>query len=62
MVDKINEFVAELRDSSTARAEKILALKFTEHFVGDHHQPLHAADHKPRRERRSSPFAETCRR
>jgi len=48
VVDKISEFVAELSDSSTAQAEKILALKFIEHFVGDLHQPLHAADHKDR--------------
>src|SRR6266852_985161 len=35
VVDKIDEFVAELRDSSTTQPAKILALKFTEHFVGD---------------------------
>src|SRR5262249_23258442 len=29
---------------STARPEKILALKFLLHFVGDVHQPLHSAD------------------
>jgi hypothetical protein len=48
VVDKINEFVGELRAASTSQAEKILALKFLEHFVGDLHQPLHSADHKDR--------------
>jgi len=48
VVDKIEQFSAELRDSATSRKEKILALKFLEHFVGDLHQPLHAADHKDR--------------
>jgi hypothetical protein len=48
VVDKINEFAAELRNPATPQPEKILALKFLEHFVGDLHQPLHAADHKDR--------------
>jgi hypothetical protein len=47
-VDKIDEFAAELGNPSTSKAEKILALKFLEHFVGDLHQPLHAADHNDR--------------
>lgn len=48
LVDKIDQFIAELHDSSIAKPEKILALKFLLHFVGDLHQPLHAADHKDR--------------
>jgi hypothetical protein len=48
VVDKIDQFIVELRDSTTAKPEKILALKFLLHFVGDLHQPLHAADHKDR--------------
>jgi len=48
VVDKIEQFTAELRNASTAKAEKILALKFVLHFVGDVHQPLHAADHQDR--------------
>ena len=48
VVDKIDQFTTELRDSSTPQAEKILALKFLMHFVGDVHQPLHAADHHDR--------------
>ena len=48
VVDKIDQFTAELRSPSTTKAEKVLALKFLIHFVGDLHQPLHAADHKDR--------------
>ena len=48
VVDKINEFVAELRNPVTSQPERILALKFLLHFVGDLHQPLHSADHKDR--------------
>jgi S1/P1 Nuclease len=47
-VDKINGFAAELDKPSTAQAEKILALKFLLHFVGDIHQPLHSADNHDR--------------
>ena len=45
VVDKIEQFNAELRSSATPQAEKVLALKFLIHFVGDLHQPLHASDH-----------------
>jgi hypothetical protein len=45
VVDKIDEFAAELRDPATPASERLLALKFVLHFVGDLHQPLHAADH-----------------
>ena len=48
VVNKIDEFAAELNNSSTAPAERLLALKFLIHFVGDIHQPLHAADHDDR--------------
>jgi hypothetical protein len=48
LLDKIDQFIAELRDASTAKPEKILALKFLLHFIGDLHQPLHAADNKDR--------------
>ena len=47
-VDKINEFSVELGKPSTAQPEKILALKFLLHFVGDIHQPLHSADNRDR--------------
>ena len=45
MVDKLDQFIAELRDPDTPTVERRLALKFLLHFVGDVHQPLHAADH-----------------
>jgi hypothetical protein len=44
VVDKINEFAAELKAPATNPEERLLALKFLLHFVGDLHQPLHASD------------------
>jgi hypothetical protein len=44
VVDKIDQFAAELRNPTTNASEQLLALKFLLHFVGDLHQPLHAAD------------------
>jgi hypothetical protein len=44
VVDKIDQFAAELADAATDPEERLLALKFVLHFVGDLHQPLHAAD------------------
>jgi hypothetical protein len=44
IVDKIDQFAAELADPATNPEERQLALKFVLHFVGDLHQPLHAAD------------------
>src|SRR6202035_476843 len=46
VVNKIDEFTAELRSAATTPAERLLALKFLIHFIGDVHQPLHAADHR----------------
>jgi hypothetical protein len=48
VVDKIEQFIVELRGPATAKAEKRLALKFLLHLIGDVHQPLHAADNKDR--------------
>lgn len=48
VVNKIEEFERELADPATAAPERLLALKFLIHFVGDLHQPLHAADHDDR--------------
>ena len=48
VVNKIDEFAAELKNPSTSAAERLLALKFLIHFMGDLHQPLHAADHHDR--------------
>jgi hypothetical protein len=44
IVDKIDEFTAELKSSSTSAQERLYALQFILHFVGDLHQPLHASD------------------
>lgn len=44
VVDKVDEFTAELGDPATSPAERLLALKYLLHFVGDLHQPLHASD------------------
>lgn len=48
VVDKIDEFRAELAAPTTTPAERLLALKYLLHFVGDVHQPLHAADNQDR--------------
>lgn len=44
VASKVEQFAAELRDPAIDRKEKILALKFLVHLVGDLHQPLHVAD------------------
>jgi hypothetical protein len=44
IVDKIEQFAAELADPRTDPEERLVALKFVLHLVGDLHQPLHAAD------------------
>ena len=44
VVDKIDHFAAELRSPSTTDVERLQALQFLLHFVGDVHQPLHASD------------------
>lgn len=43
-VDKIEQFSAELADPNTDLEERVMALKFILHFVGDIHQPLHSSD------------------
>ena len=48
VIDKIPEFAAELHDPTTPEAERILALKYLVHFIGDMHQPMHIADHEDR--------------
>jgi hypothetical protein len=48
VVDRVNAFSAELRDPHTPQSERILALKYLLHLVGDMHQPLHAADNHDR--------------
>jgi hypothetical protein len=44
VVDKIDQFIAELENPRTAGDERRLALEFLLHLVGDVHQPLHASD------------------
>src|SRR6516164_1365741 len=46
VVDKIDQFAAELAAPKTDAEERLVALKFVLHFVGDMHQPLHAADNR----------------
>jgi hypothetical protein len=48
VVDKIEEFRAELADRATSPSERLLALKFLLHFMGDLHQPLHSSDDQDR--------------
>ena len=48
MVGRLNAFEAELADPKTDPAERLMAFKFVLHFVGDLHQPLHAADNQDR--------------
>ncbi len=44
IIDKIDQFYAELESPATPQAERRVALQFLLHFVGDLHQPLHASD------------------
>ncbi len=44
IVDKITQFAAELEALGTDAEERLVALKFLLHFVGDMHRPLHASD------------------
>ena len=45
VADRIDAFSAELRQLKASDPERTLAFRFLLHFVGDVHQPLHAADH-----------------
>jgi hypothetical protein len=44
VIDKIEQFGAELRDPGTSPDERRLALQFLLHLIADLHQPLHASD------------------
>ena len=44
IVDKIEQFEGELANPKTPGPERLLALQFLLHLVGDVHQPLHASD------------------
>ena len=45
IVDRLQVFAAELADPGTTPGERILALKYVLHLMGDLHQPLHMADY-----------------
>ena len=44
VVAQIQSFAATLGNKDAAPADRLMALKFVVHFVGDIHQPLHAED------------------
>lgn len=46
IVNKVSEFTQELANPATPAAERLLALKFLLHFIGDMHQPLHDSDNR----------------
>jgi nuclease S1 len=48
VIDRIAAFRKELQSLPAGVSERVIALKFMLHFVGDLHQPLHAADHEDR--------------
>jgi hypothetical protein len=48
ITDKITEFAKALSNPATSPQERITALRYVLHFVGDIHQPLHAADNHDR--------------
>jgi hypothetical protein len=48
VVDKINQFATELANPRTDPGERLFALKFLLHFVGDVHQPLYSSDNHDR--------------
>ena len=48
VVDKADEFRRELVDPGTTATERLTALRFLLHFVGDLHQPLHSSDDSDR--------------
>ena len=48
VVGRIRAFAAEMADPELPHDERVTALKYLLHFVGDLHQPLHAADHEDR--------------
>lgn len=44
IIDKIDQFTAELADPATAAKERLLALKYLLNLVADLHQPVRASD------------------
>lgn len=43
-VEKSREFIQTLKNRGSTKAEKIIALKFLVHIIGDLHQPLHVGN------------------
>jgi hypothetical protein len=48
IVDKIEQFRRELADPRQSPPERLIALQFLLHLIGDLHQPLHASDNHDR--------------
>ncbi|MGA2707122.1 MAG: S1/P1 nuclease [Steroidobacteraceae bacterium] len=48
IVDKIDEFRRELADPRLPQSERLVALQFLLHLIGDLHQPLHLGDDQDR--------------
>ncbi len=48
IVDQIDAFRGELANPALPAGERLIALQFLLHFVGDLHQPLHAGDDEDR--------------
>ena len=43
-VEKVNEFIETLRSKKSTKNQKVIALKFLIHLIGDLHQPLHVGN------------------
>ena len=48
IVDKIEQFEAELANPATVESEKVLALRYLVHLVGDVHEPMQTIDDNDR--------------
>jgi hypothetical protein len=47
-IEKMNDFIATLKNKKSSKEEKQIALKFLVHLVGDLHQPLHVGNGEDR--------------
>tara|TARA_B100000029_G_scaffold95753_1_gene85809 strand:+ start:2292 stop:3050 length:759 start_codon:yes stop_codon:yes gene_type:complete len=47
-VEKMNDFIATLKNRKSSQEDKQFALKFMVHLIGDLHQPLHVGNGKDR--------------
>ena len=45
-LEKVYEFIEILKNTKTSKEDKIIALKFLVHLIGDLHQPLHVGNGK----------------